>query len=270
MNIEAIDFYYFSGTGNTLLVVKKMKEVFETQGVTVNLHRIEATKPEDLNPQHTIGLGFPVAEQATYPFVWNFIRAMPPAQGTPVFMVDTLLLFSGGIVGPIRKIVSQKGYTPIGAKEIFMPNNLFPKKEQNAKNEATRQKGLEEAERYAHDILQGRSTWGRIPLLSDFMGIFSQKEWAWNFLRKFYPLQIDPQKCSRCKLCVKLCPVENIEMKGYPEYKNACIICMRCFSFCPSQAIYSPSHAGAHPYRAVKALELLKSGNRQKAESSRQ
>lgn len=30
---DAIDFYYFSGTGNTLLVVKKMCDTFKKNGV---------------------------------------------------------------------------------------------------------------------------------------------------------------------------------------------------------------------------------------------
>ena len=99
MNLDTLDFYYFSGTGNTLLVVKKMQEVFEQHGSTVQLYRIEATNPNTINVQHAIGLGFPVAEQGTYPFVWDFIRSLPPSNGTPIFMVDTLMAFSGGIVG---------------------------------------------------------------------------------------------------------------------------------------------------------------------------
>ena len=58
--------------------------------------------------------------------------------------------------------------------------------------------------------------------------------------------------------------MENIELNEYPEYKDACVICMRCVSFCPKQAIYaSKVHFSAKseytPYRAVKASELLQS-----------
>jgi NAD-dependent dihydropyrimidine dehydrogenase PreA subunit/flavodoxin len=263
MEFNRIDFYYFSGTGNTLLVVKKMKEVFEKDGISVHLYRLEKTDPKDVNIQHTIGLGFPVAEQGTYPFVWEFIHALPPAHGTPIFLVDTLMAFSGGIVGPVRKIVEKKGYTPIGAKEIIMPNNLFPKKSNDEKTDVKVKKGFEWAENYAIEILRGKSKWGRIPLLSDFMGIFSQRTWAWNFIRKMYCLDLDSQKCSQCGLCVKLCPIGNIEMKDYPEYKNNCVICMRCISFCPKQAIYARKVHGFSSkeytlYKAVKVAELLK------------
>jgi len=32
---DSVGIYYFSGTGNTLLVVKKMKEAFERNGLRV-------------------------------------------------------------------------------------------------------------------------------------------------------------------------------------------------------------------------------------------
>ena len=264
MRFENLDFYYFSGTGNTLLVVRKMREVFEQHGVDVRLHRIETSSPpQQADPQHALGLGFPVAEQGTYPFVWDFIKKLPPSDDTPIFMVDTMMAFSGGVVGPVRKIVKSKGYTPIGALEINMPNNLFPKSIDSQKNAAKQQKGLEKAEGYAVALLEGRSSWGRVPLLSDFMGTFSQSEWAWNFLRKGYKLDIDRELCSKCGLCAKLCPADNIVIKEYPEYQEQCCICMRCVAFCPTKAIYaSKAHFASHKkgcecYKAVKASELL-------------
>ena len=265
MKFEMIDFYYFSGTGNTYLTVKKMQQVFEQQGIEVNLRRIEKTPPPlTIAPQHAVGLAFPVAEQGTYPFIWDFIRALPRSAGTPVFMVDTMMAFSGGIVGPVRKILKQKGYMPVGAKEITMPNNLFPVKINKEKNRTKLEKGLTKAEKYAVSLLEGRSSWGRIPLLSDLMSLFSQKEWTWKFLRKGYILKIDHDLCTRCGQCAKLCPVENIIMEGYPVYQERCFFCMRCVAFCPSKAIYSVkahfvSHKrGSEYYKAVRSSDLTK------------
>lgn len=123
---DVIDFYYFSGTGNTLLVVKKMRDVFTEKGIQVNLHPMERSKLDNINLDHTIGLGFPIAELSTYNFVWNFIRELPETdQNTEIFMVDTLAGISGGIVGSVHEIVKKKGYHPIGAREIVMPPNIF-------------------------------------------------------------------------------------------------------------------------------------------------
>ena len=157
---QNIDLYYFSGTGNTLLVTKKMVETFKDNGINANLFKIEDSNPEDVNLEHTIGLGFPVAELSTYDFVWKFIKALPEANGTNIFMVDTLGGVSGGIVGPVREIVKKKGYNPIGAKEIIMPPNIFYIQEEDV-NKKKVEEGLIEAEKYALSIINGELKVGK-------------------------------------------------------------------------------------------------------------
>jgi hypothetical protein len=106
------------------LVVRKMQKVLEELGIEVQLRRIEESGPDDVDISKTIGVGFPVAILSTYPLVWDFIENLPMAQGTEIFMVDTLGGFSGGIVGPIRRKVKNRGYKPVGACEIVMPSNI--------------------------------------------------------------------------------------------------------------------------------------------------
>ncbi|MCK4608578.1 MAG: 4Fe-4S ferredoxin, partial [Gammaproteobacteria bacterium] len=123
MNSNIIDIYYFSGTGNTLLITKKIATILKQHGKEVNLFNIQKTAPQSVNPTHALGLAFPVAAFSTYPFVWNFINNLPRGQGTEAFMLDTLAGFSGGIVGPLKKALLNKSYLPIGAKEFIMPSN---------------------------------------------------------------------------------------------------------------------------------------------------
>jgi ferredoxin len=142
-----------------------------------------------------------------------------------------------------------------------MPNNFFPRKIIFKKNEKKVCRVLEAAKRYAEDILNGKSKWGRIPVLSDMMAMISQSEWSWNLCRKWkwYSLKIDTSKCNKCGLCVELCPVNNIMMNENPEFGSKCNICMRCISFCQTEAIYLPKKK-YKLYRAVKVDELLKDG----------
>lgn len=149
-----------------------MEETLQKQGINVNLHKIEYSEPESVNLNHTIGIAFPVAFFSTYPFVWDFIKSLPMTDVTEIFMLDTLGGFSGGIVGPLREIVEKKGYNPIGAKEIQMPTNIFFIQDQES-NETRVNKGLIEAEKYALDIINGKSKWGRVPVLSRGMFLFS-------------------------------------------------------------------------------------------------
>ncbi len=258
---ENIDLYYFSGTGNTLLVTKKMVETFKDNGIKANLLKIEDSNPQDVNLKHTIGLGFPVAELTTYEFVWNFIKALSPADGTNIFMVDTLAGVSGGIVGPLREIVKKKGYNPIGAQEIIMPPNIFYIQEKSV-NKKKVEEGLLEAEKYALSIINGESKWGRVPLLSDmvyYTSIIGLKITHSDLNQKYFHLAFDVEKCNKCGQCVKLCPIDNISMEEgeFPVNLRECVYCLRCSSFCPKQAITTPFNYKGKTYQAVKAREML-------------
>ncbi|NYB52266.1 MAG: 4Fe-4S ferredoxin [Methanobacteriaceae archaeon] len=259
---DIIDFYYFSGTGNTLLVVKKMQETFQEKGITVNLYKIEESNPADLNLNHTIGLGFPIAELSTYHFVWKFIRALPDTNlSTEIFMVDTLAGFSGGIVGPVRAIVQNKGYNPLGAKEIVMPPNIFYIQDEKTCQDKI-QKGLHEAGEYALEILNGKSEWGRVPVISDavyYASLAGLKLTQSNLNQKLLHLETRNKECRKCGICVKLCPVDNIKMNEgeYPQHGFNCAYCLRCTSLCPRSAISCPLNYQGKTYRAVKAKEFL-------------
>ncbi|MDP3066690.1 MAG: EFR1 family ferrodoxin [Methanobacteriaceae archaeon] len=257
-----IDFYYFSGTGNTHLVVKKMEETFLKEGVTTHVYKIDKSDPKDVNLDHVIGLGFPIAELSTYDFVWKFIKSLPTANGTKIFMVDTLGGFSGGIVGPLREIVKKKGYQPIGAQEIIMPPNIFYIQDENTNKEKV-EKGLKKAEEYAYDILDGKSRWGRVPLISDaiyYTSIAALRLTHSDLNQKYFHLAVNKKKCNKCGQCVELCPINNIKMEEgkYPVNLRDCAYCLRCTSFCPKKAISAPFNYKSKTYRAVKAKELLK------------
>jgi len=154
--------------------------------------------------------------------------------------------------------VKKKGYRPVGAKEIKMPNSLFSLKASNEKKAASIEKGLAKAGEYADQILNGRSRWGRVPFLSDLVSRLSLGKWTWKALRKKFEQKVNTSKCAKCGLCAKLCPVNNIEMKEFPEFKDKCVICMRCKAFCPHQAIYQ-GEDNYDSYHAVEADELLES-----------
>jgi ferredoxin len=253
---DIIDFYWFSGTGNTLNVVKKMKEVFEKNGKTVNLIPIEKTKPEDINLDHTVGLGFTVAVFGTYPFVWDFIKALPKTKDTAIFMVDTMGGNSGGLLEPIRRIVKRKGYIPIGATQVIMPNNLMNKTIDEEKNATLIQAGLETVEKYVIDLLKEKAVWKRENyFMSTFISIMSRAKISWWLMRVFMPIKVNKAKCKKCGLCVKLCPVDNLEMDEYPKAKKKCVICVKCTAFCPTGAIYMMNEKIAQ-YKSVDVKEM--------------
>lgn len=258
MKSKIIDLYYFSGTGNTLLVSKEIQKYFVENKFTVNLIKIEKAIKKEVNLTHTIGIAVPIAAQTTYPFCWGFINSLPEtSENTEIFLVTTRALYSGGIIGPAKKILQKKGYIPIGAKEIKMPSNFSPVKMIKLKNDAKQiSAGLIEARRFAHDLHYNVTHWFDSNPISALVKKISLKK-SFSWMRKHHTMFVNESKCIRCGLCFKLCPVDNIEMIDYPEFKDACQFCMRCYHFCPTDAIEMKSMQ-IKKYSAVKAEELLK------------
>ena len=257
MRAKKANFYFFSGTGNTFLVIKKIKEVFEKNNIEVNLHRIEETNPRKIKLEGIIGLAFPVAVQSTYPFIWKFISNLPETEGTSIFIVDTLEKFSGGLFNPLKKILNKKGYHIIGGREIEMPSNLSAKIDKK-KNKKIIEEGLRRAEDFAESLIKEKSGWKNDnPLLSKILYFISRNELVWKIMRKLFRLEVDIDKCNSCRLCEQLCPVKNIKVDTYPRFGNNCQICLRCISFCPQQAIFAVRFKNFKRYEAVNSTQLL-------------
>lgn len=259
MKIELpVTIYFYSGTGNTWLVVQEMVKVFHEKGLRVSTRRIEDTDPDTIDREGTMGLAFPVAYQSTFDFLWDFFESMPRTTGTPVFMVDTMMMFSGAIVGPLKKCLERKGYNCIGAREIVMPTNWFPRKIDEKKNGEIRTQGLTEARTYAEDLVQGKTTWGRIPLLSDSFRLLCCNEFMMNNVNTApgKKIRVKEDICTGCGLCQRLCPMDNISMEGHPLHGDDCEVCMRCLNYCPAEAVFIPGKDWAR-YRAVSAGKLL-------------
>lgn len=231
-----IKLYYFSGTGNTYLVAKKVKEEFERKDYNCTLEKMIDVKEVKFNKDDLIGLVFPVAIQSTFPVVWDFVYKLKKAYGQKVFMIDTLEAFSGGVVGPMKKILENKGYKCIGAIEIKMATNMAKKKTSKKYVENITAEALKTASQYVNDLIDGNTNWNRIPVLSDLMRSISSSRGIWTKTSK--KISVNHEKCINCKICEKRCPVKAIEIKNNLvniDY-NKCISCVRCVNFCPANA----------------------------------
>ncbi len=253
--MKKILFYQFSSTGNTLLVLRAMQEVFEGEGIEVEVGPIQGASVRGIEAGVTLGLAFPVAMQGTFPFIWDFVKSLPQGKND-VFMVDTMMLYSGGVVGPLRTILRRKGYHTIGAREIMMPVNIYRRSIRDQKDEQKRQKGLIQARQYARDLIDQTARWRRIPVLSDLMSLFSRARVFQRLYRWASPIRLDQLKCTKCGICVKICPVQNFTIPDYPVPGNKCELCVRCVSYCPEQAL-SLGNYGLQ-YKAVKLKDIIR------------
>lgn len=239
--MNAITWVWFSGTGNTWLAMQAMAAALREQGVAVATRRMETvTEPLELPPGETLGLAFPVACFSSYPLVWRFLKVLPPGGGRDVVLLTTMGGFSGGMAGPLKRFLRAKGYHPRAETSFLMPSNYgnatIPA-EANAHRVA--QMRLDAAA-FAQAVVSRRARW-RVgyPLWSTALTALARTSGPWRAFKKFYPLAVDPARCTRCGLCARLCPAGVIQMGADgPVWSTTCESCQRCIGYCPTHAIH--------------------------------
>jgi ferredoxin len=254
--MEPADIYYFSGTGNTLLACREVAETLGERGVEARLHPIEHSDPSKIVPGHTLGIAFPGAAAVTYPIVYDFIRGLPPGGGVGAFALATLGGGTLNVNGHIRGMLEAKGYTPLGAKEIRMPFNTLIRKYDDKRVKEQIKRGEKAAHDFAVDLAEGEAHWLRIPLLPDFAAWALGSRRAWSFYGSLTPLHRDDEKCTGCGLCERICPAKAMRVGARVENLPGCQLCLRCVSYCPSEALYYARNLFAR-YRAVNVADFL-------------
>ncbi len=252
---KPIIIYYFSGSGNTLLIARKIKEAFENQKYFVALRKISISGAVELEDDCHLGIVVPVAVQSTFPIVWDFIERLPEGNMRQVFLADTMEIFSGGIVGPMKKSLEAKGYRCIGAYEFKMATSMQTSDKKAEIGQEKNKTALIKAEKYVHSLIDGSAKWKRIPILSDVMRSISKGRSIWT--KTSENIGIDHDRCIKCRLCEKLCPVNAIQLTDQHmkiQHKQ-CISCMRCVNYCPQNA-FTLGKKDVIQKKVVKANEL--------------
>lgn len=258
--------YWFSGSGNSLVICKAIKEELIEQGFIVKMESMDNRDPKTIDITVTNGFIVPVYEQGLSPLVWSFLKGLPNSGNSPAFFVDTMMAYSGGVKGPVKKILKRKGYHPLGAIEIVMPNNYYKRKDNIEKDQLKVEKGILKAKNFTKKLIENKTKFRDIPIYSTLMGMPSNSKFVSKLMNKFVKVLIDEELCNKCGICTSICPSGHItldEITKYPITVNSisCIQCLRCMSFCHSESIKVGNKKNI-TYRAVPIKEMLNEINK--------
>jgi len=232
--------YFFSGTGNTLFVVKTFASEISKYGIDTEIIPLPSPVPESIPDDTVLCIAFPVYSQTAPPFVCDWLRSLPETKkGTPVIIISTLAGFSGLVKGPFHYLLRKKGYKPLAVREFIMPPNYFHKYGEDRNSQIRERAKLAIAD-FAREVSGGNAKW---PWRPSFLIVFQFlvekmfRHCGSGWLGKGF--KSDKNKCTKCGLCVKLCPVDNIGFAGdgYPVWNRKCQQCLRCITYCPADAV---------------------------------
>jgi ferredoxin len=259
MESKKIVIAVFTGTGNTLVIAEALAEELRKSGRDVSIAAMERAETFVLPEGAALGLAAPVACFSTYPTAWRFIDSLPEGGGREAFFAATMGGAGFGMEGPIRRVVEGKGYKPLGALLVKMPGNYGNKELDEEKNERLEKIARESVKKFTGKLLDGSAVWpsGR-PIISRLTASLAHGRKPWDFFYRQFPLAVDPEKCTGCGLCGKLCPEGNVLMDGgKARIGERCQSCQRCAAFCPSGAIRVPGKPAVR-YRRM-SLEAVSS-----------
>lgn len=233
-----IALYYFSGTGNTKCLVDRLAHILRPHGIELSVFPLEKGFHELEGGCEHIIFAFPANSQAVSPFIWQFFRSLPKAKGTEVDILITLNE-STYVLKPLEALLKRKGYVPMSVTEISMPNNMLTEPANDAADKVRIETAFQDLELFAKSIVIDRPYRHPAKKGSFFVSFLARNTGLPSMsMRRIFVLQIRNDLCTRCGLCVRECPVGNIEMGDVPKRLNRCELCMKCLADCPEKAIF--------------------------------
>lgn len=229
---------YFSGTGNSAYVAAKIAEQIGDK--TLNLFDCIKTQNHDaVHSDKPWVIVVPTYAWQIPHIVGDWIQQTELKGSKDAYFVMTC----GDSIGNAQKynkiLCDQKEWNYRGTAKIKMPENYIamfdaPDLETSKRIVQAASRSIKKAGEY---ILQGGDLpRTKVKLIDHLLSGPINAGFNRYYVRstKFYA----KENCTRCGLCEKLCPLNNINCKGSkPAWGKNCVHCMACICHCPVEAI---------------------------------
>ena len=218
--------YYFSGTGNSLMLARGIAE--RIHGSLIPLSSV-VEEDRITSDAEVIGMVFPVYYGGLPVIVKEFAEKLDNLQNRYVFAVCTYGGAAGSSLRSLKRIIRSHGGELSGAYGVHMPQNAFFKPWENRQKicQKAKSKGAIIAQK-ALERKRGRFYGpALINVLLTPLHVIVKPLIRKHFVKisggsKDLPLDAlihesdrgfsSDERCTGCGLCVKVCPVNNIKL----------------------------------------------------------
>ncbi|MCD1147501.1 EFR1 family ferrodoxin [Peptoniphilus sp. KCTC 25270] len=232
---------YFSGTGNTRYCIEKFLKECGYENSAYSIEDPEAL--ERLEEAEEIVLGYPVYA-SNLPLIFREFLMEHRAlfYGKKVYIIATMTLFSGDGAGVLARLMEKFQAKVQGGIHVIMPDcicdiKIFKKDEEGQAKILF--KADRKLERAARRYMSHRPIRQGLSIPAEMLGFFAQRAHATEMVSQYSDkIKIDQTKCVDCKKCMRVCPMDNFEIKKEKIVdRGQCTLCYRCANLCPTQAI---------------------------------
>jgi ferredoxin len=236
--------YYFTGTGNSLAVAKKIAVAFGDCEL-VPIASLQKTNGNIVPPAERVGIVCPVYFSGLPAMVATFAGRMDLAAVKYVFAVVTN--GGGGGSAALRQIDivlrKQHGRGLDAGFSVTMPGNyiLMYSSPEGKKQEEILAKANEEIAGITGPLTRCEKRALPSSLISHLLYTLLYPRFTSHVHTDDKKFSVN-DNCTSCGICAAVCPADNIKMiEGKPVWKHHCELCCGCIHNCPVQAIQAGS-----------------------------
>lgn len=234
--------FYFSGTGNSLYVAKRLQKAIG--GDLVNIAEAVKGKRFEHHPgkDEAIGFVFPVYFFGVPTIVRDLIEGLSLHQGAGnhTFLVLTCGETSGNAGAMFRSLLERRGYRLDSVSSVVLPNNYVLFYEMEELDEQRRM--FADADKEINALI-GRLKEGRTGPFDGHVGRYPRIATALSYPMYRYGRRTakfrSTDACIGCGQCERMCPSGTVRIvSGRPEWVHKrCVHCLACINRCPQRAI---------------------------------